>query len=112
MLQTQNSCFGQKIGPLNFYLGRYCTLGNILSITFLLSFTFYTFAIRFTKGRVAERLGRGLQNLVQRFESARDLYNSIPIWGAFFVLTHITDPSHKSSHFSHSQLIDWALSSK
>ena len=25
------------------------------------------------KGRVAERLGRGLQNLVQRFKSARDL---------------------------------------
>ena len=25
------------------------------------------------KGPVAERLGRGLQNLVQRFESARDL---------------------------------------
>ena len=24
-------------------------------------------------GRVAERLGRGLQNLVQQFESARDL---------------------------------------
>ena len=24
-------------------------------------------------GRVAERLGRGLQNLLQRFESARDL---------------------------------------
>ncbi|MEN9331522.1 MAG: hypothetical protein RLZZ94_612 [Bacteroidota bacterium] len=27
------------------------------------------------KGRVAERLGRGLQNLVQRFKSARDLRN-------------------------------------
>ena len=27
------------------------------------------------KGRVAERLGRGLQNLVQRFKSARDLKN-------------------------------------
>ncbi len=25
------------------------------------------------KGRVAERLGRGLQNLVQQFKSARDL---------------------------------------
>jgi hypothetical protein len=32
-----------------------------------------TFAIHLTNGRVAERLGRGLQNLVQRFESARDL---------------------------------------
>ena len=27
-------------------------------------------------GRVAERLGRGLQNLVQQFESARDLNES------------------------------------
>ncbi len=27
-------------------------------------------------GRVAERLGRGLQNLVQRFKSARDLKQS------------------------------------
>jgi hypothetical protein len=29
------------------------------------------------KGRVAERLGRGLQNLVQRFKSARDLNTNI-----------------------------------
>ena len=29
------------------------------------------------KGRVAERLGRGLQNLVQRFKSARDLKKSL-----------------------------------
>lgn len=31
------------------------------------------FALDFEKGRVAEWLGRGLQNLVQQFESARDL---------------------------------------
>ena len=38
------------------------------------------------EGLVAERLGRGLQNLVQRFESARDLTKSCPkIWMAFFV---------------------------
>lgn len=30
------------------------------------------------KGRVAERLGRGLQNLIQRFESARDLFFTLP----------------------------------
>ena len=30
-------------------------------------------------GRVAERLGRGLQNLVQQFESARDLNKNIPV---------------------------------
>jgi hypothetical protein len=29
------------------------------------------------KGRVAERLGRGLQNLVQRFDSALDLRKSL-----------------------------------
>ena len=32
-----------------------------------------TFAFRKANGRVAEWLGRGLQNLVQRFESARNL---------------------------------------
>ncbi len=31
----------------------------------------------FQKGRVAEWLGRGLQNLVQRFKSARDLEFSL-----------------------------------
>jgi hypothetical protein len=30
-------------------------------------------------GRVAERLGRGLQNLVQQFESARDLNKNVPV---------------------------------
>lgn len=39
------------------------------------------------QGRVAEWLGRGLQNLVQRFESARDLqYQKHPKqWDAFFI---------------------------
>ncbi len=41
-------------------------------------------------GRVAEWLGRGLQNLVQRFESARDLQNCIPdgqfLSSGFFIL--------------------------
>jgi hypothetical protein len=36
-------------------------------------------------GRVAEWLGRGLQNLVQRFESALDLKIKAPSAGAFFV---------------------------
>ncbi len=34
---------------------------------------FVSFAPAVKNGRVAERLGRGLQNLVQQFESARDL---------------------------------------
>ena len=38
-------------------------------------------------GRVAERLGRGLQNLLQRFESARDLIKTRleDALGGFFV---------------------------
>lgn len=43
------------------------------------------------KGRVAEWLGRGLQNLVQRFESARDLQ----ICGLF---SHHFIDSKKASH--------------
>ena len=39
---------------------------------------FGIFGFLFQKGRVAERLGRGLQNLVQRFESARDLKQKMP----------------------------------
>ena len=44
--------------------------------------------IEIEKGRVAEWLGRGLQNLVQRFESARDLKvnHKPPQSGGFFVL--------------------------
>ena len=38
-------------------------------------------------GRVAERLGRGLQNLVQRFESARDLKELWWIQGSFCFTT-------------------------
>ena len=52
-------------------------MGNIL---ILIRHNFYSFHYIFTifavlkrKGRVAEWLGRGLQNLVQRFESASDL---------------------------------------
>jgi hypothetical protein len=37
------------------------------------------------QGRVAEWLGRGLQNLVQRFESALDLFKSILKKDAFFM---------------------------
>ena len=40
-----------------------------------------------SKGHVAEWLGRGLQNLVQRFESARDLrkpQQNIPVSLRFF----------------------------
>jgi hypothetical protein len=38
------------------------------------------------KGRVAERLGKGLQNLVQRFESARDLaIERLPKRRPFFI---------------------------
>ncbi|MFM2251304.1 MAG: hypothetical protein RLZZ358_2234, partial [Bacteroidota bacterium] len=37
-------------------------------------------------GRVAEWLGRGLQNLVQRFESARDLFKKHPYRVFFFAL--------------------------
>jgi hypothetical protein len=33
----------------------------------------FYFCIPFKKGSVAEWLGRGLQNLLQRFESARNL---------------------------------------
>ena len=40
-------------------------------------------------GRVAEWLGRGLQNLLQRFESALDLHKKHPDKGAFFILTHL-----------------------
>ena len=47
--------------------------------------TFYSTRIieKKIKGRVAERLGRGLQNLVQRFESARDLTESLALAGFF-----------------------------
>ncbi len=38
------------------------------------------------RGAVAERLGRGLQSLVQRFESARRLYSSTPpVLQGFFI---------------------------
>ncbi len=45
---------------------------------------FATFAIRW-KGRVAEWLGTGLQNLLQRFESVRDLSKSPFKKGIFFI---------------------------
>ena len=35
--------------------------------------------LRSQKGRVAERLGRGLQNLVRRFESVPDLTKTLTI---------------------------------
>jgi hypothetical protein len=54
-------------------------------VTFVIKLNIPTFAFRFTQGRVAERLGRGLQNLVQRFESARDLHISISFRDAFFI---------------------------
>ena len=43
------------------------------------------------KGRMAERLGTGLQNPLQRFESASDLINKqkTPFKKAFFVYTTI-----------------------
>lgn len=42
------------------------------------------FAFLVKNGRVAEWLGRGLQNLVQQFKSARDLRVRAPqFWGAF-----------------------------
>src|SRR5204863_7407140 len=40
----------------------------------------------FQKGRVAEWLGRGLQNLVQRFKSARDLRFPLCFISAFLIL--------------------------
>ena len=44
------------------------------------------FALTLKKGPVAERLGRGLQNLVQRFESARDLQKPPTNFvGGFFI---------------------------
>jgi hypothetical protein len=47
-------------------------------------------------GRVAERLGRGLQNLLQRFESARDLnLKKIPLKRDFFIFTKQRE---RSSH--------------
>jgi hypothetical protein len=49
---------------------------------------FVLFLPPFTKGPVAEWLGRGLQNLLQRFESARDLKGLLPKKppsGGFFV---------------------------
>ncbi len=56
---------------------------------------FLTFGIPRRKGRVAERLGRGLQNLVQRFESARDLQIT-PVcidtnWGSFLDLSSVPE---------------------
>jgi hypothetical protein len=53
-------------------------------VTFVIKLIISTFAFRFEKGRVAEWLGRGLQNLVQRFESARDLNKSISKGDTFF----------------------------
>ncbi len=52
---------------------------------------FIIFAIRLTQGPVAERLGRGLQNLVQRFESARDLNEKPRNSGVF--LCPLLEPS-------------------
>ena len=43
-------------------------------------------------GRVAERLGRGLQNLVQQFESARDLGRGISpkVKPAIFLISRLS----------------------
>lgn len=45
------------------------------------------------KGRVAERLGRGLQNLVQRFKSARDLKKSLQETAGIFILNYYLRPN-------------------
>jgi hypothetical protein len=40
------------------------------------------------KGRLAERLGRALQKLVRRFESAIDLHKKVPVyWRGLFIYT-------------------------
>ena len=46
---------------------------EIIESQLFIIINFHIFAIPFYKDRVAEWLGRGLQNLVQRFESASDL---------------------------------------
>ncbi len=46
------------------------------------------------KGPVAERLGRGLQNLVQRFESARDLQKSLTKMSETFFVYDETIRTH------------------
>ena len=51
-------------------------------------------------GLVAERLGTGLQNRLQRFESARDLKTLIKRWGFFIVQCR----SHKHHPLDHSFL--------
>ena len=45
-----------------------------------------------SNGLMAERLGRGLQNLVQRFESASDLKNPLYtiVWRGFSVFTPLS----------------------
>jgi hypothetical protein len=45
---------------------------------------------------VAERLGRGLQNLVQRFESARRLKKRLHL-GPFFIAPHCCSMSSQAS---------------
>ena len=40
----------------------------------------YLYKKLYTQGRVAEWLGRGLQNLVRRFESVPDLHYLIPLY--------------------------------
>lgn len=50
---------------------------------------FTTFAILLENGRVAEWLGRALQKLVQRFESARDLqFTCMPVLLPAFFMSH------------------------
>ena len=57
------------------------------------------FALRIN-GLVAEWLGRGLQNLVQRFESARDLQNEErSLTGAFFYFSFPRKPNAPTSIF-------------
>ena len=48
---------------------------SLYFISFAMNLKVYSFAIH--QGRVAEWLGRGLQNLLQRFKSARDLKKSL-----------------------------------
>jgi hypothetical protein len=63
-----------------FIANHLCITALILFFTVGEKIFFITFA-SLRKGRVAEWLGRGLQNLIQRFESALDLililYNAV-----------------------------------
>ena len=51
-----------------------------------------TFAVQKQKGRLADRLGNGLQNRAERFDSATDLQNALEQSARFFIVAVQENP--------------------